>query len=77
VLTATGFLATAGNPKNGMTKKQKKMLKRILIASSMLLALQFLSAELLAQVDELLFPSAGRWLRFALYLADYFIIGHD
>ena len=77
VLTAAGFLATAGNPKNGMTKKQKKMLKRILIASSMLLALQFLSAELLAQVDELLFPSAGRWLRFALYLADYFIIGHD
>lgn len=77
VLTAAGFLATAGNPKNDMTKKQKKMLKRILIASSMLLALQFLSAELLAQVDELLFPSAGRWLRFALYLADYFIIGHD
>ena len=77
VLTAAGVLATAGNPKNGMTKKQKKMLKRILIASSMLLALQFLSAELLAQVDELLFPSAGRWLRFALYLADYFIIGHD
>lgn len=77
VLTAAGFLATAGNPKNGMTKKQKNMLKRILIASSMLLALQFLSAELLAQVDELLFPSAGRWLRFALYLADYFIIGHD
>lgn len=77
VLTAAGFLVTAGNPKNGMTKKQKKMLKRILIASSMLLALQFLSAELLAQVDELLFPSAGRWLRFALYLADYFIIGHD
>lgn len=77
VLTAAGFLATAGNPKNGMTKKQKKMLKRILIASSMLLALQFLSAELLAQVDERLFPSAGRWLRFALYLADYFIIGHD
>lgn len=77
VLTAAGFLATAGNPKNGMTKKQKKMLKRILIASSMLLALQFLSAELLAQVDELLFPAAGRWVRFALYLADYFIIGHD
>lgn len=77
ILTAAGFLATAGNPKNGMTKKQKNMLKRILIASSMLLALQFLSSELLAQVDELLFPSAGRWLRFALYLVDYFIIGHD
>lgn len=77
VLTAAGFLATAGNPKNGMTKKQKKMLKRILIASSMLLALQFLSAELLSGLDELLFPAAGRWVRFALYLADYFIIGHD
>lgn len=77
VLTAAGFLATAGNPKNGMTKKQKKMLKRILIASSMLLALRFLSAELLSELDELLFPAAGRWVRFALYLADYFIIGHD
>ena len=77
VLTAARFLATAGNPKNGMTKKQKKMLKRILIASSMLLALQFLSAELLSGLDELLFPAAGRWVRFALYLADYFIIGHD
>ena len=62
---------------SGMTKKQKTMLNRILIAAAMLLGLQFLSAETFAQIDGYLFPSAGRWVRFALYLVDYFIIGYD
>lgn len=62
---------------SGMTKKQKTMLVRILIAAAMLLGLQFLSAETFAQLDGYLFPSAGRWVRFALYLIDYFIIGYD
>ena len=62
---------------SGMTKKQKTMLTRILIAAAMLLGLQFLSAEVFAQIDGYLFPSAGRWIRFALYLVDYFIIGYD
>ncbi|MCI8422178.1 MAG: cadmium-translocating P-type ATPase [Lawsonibacter sp.] len=60
-----------------MTKKQKTMLVRILIAAAMLLGLQFLSAETFAQLDGYLFPSAERWIRFALYLVDYFIIGYD
>jgi Cd2+/Zn2+-exporting ATPase len=62
---------------SGMTKKQKAMLNRILIAAAVLLGLQFLSAETFAQIDGYLFPSAGRWVRFALYLVDYFIIGYD
>jgi len=62
---------------SGMTKKQKTMLVRILVAAAMLLSLQFLPAETFAQIDTYLFPSAGRWVRFALYLVDYFIIGYD
>ena len=62
---------------SGMTKKQKVMLTRILIAAAMLLGLQFLPAETFAQIDGYLFPSAGRWVRFGLYLVDYFIIGYD
>ena len=62
---------------SGMTKKQKVMLTRILTAAAMLLGLQLLSAEAFAQIDSYLFPSAGRWVRFALYLVDYFIIGYD
>ena len=62
---------------SGMTKKQKVMLTRILTAAAMLLGLQLLPAETFAQIDSYLFPSAGRWVRFALYLVDYFIIGYD
>ncbi len=69
------FIGTRAD--SGMTGKQKKMLVRILIAAAMLLGLQFLPAETFSQVDQYLFPSAGRWVRFALYLADYFIIGYD
>ena len=76
-LTAVGFLLTVGRKEDGMTRKQKHMLKRILLASAMLLVLQVLPAALFAAMDEVLFPSAGRWVRFGLYLVDYIIIGHD
>ena len=46
-----------------MTKKQKKMLLRILIAAALLVALAFI-------------PSAGI-VRFALYMIPYLVIGHD
>ena len=46
-----------------MTKKQKKMLLRIIIAAVMLAALYFL-------------PVTG-WLRLGLYLATYLVIGYD
>ena len=46
-----------------MTKKQKKMLLRIIIAAVMLAALYFL-------------PATG-WLRLGLYLVAYLVIGYD
>ncbi|MFG6346696.1 MAG: cadmium-translocating P-type ATPase [Lachnospiraceae bacterium] len=60
-----------------MTKKQRVMMVRILISAGILLALQFISAEMFDTVDGYLFPSAGRWIRFACYLIDYLIIGYD
>lgn len=60
-----------------MTKKQKKMLRRILISAVVLFGLQFAPAELFDKLDNYLFPSAGRIVRFACYLADYLIIGYD
>ncbi len=77
ILTALILLAVIGSRKNGMTKKQKTIMVRILISSAMLLGLQFLSSEMFSQLDEYLFLSAGRWMRFILYLIDYFIIGYD
>ncbi len=46
-----------------MTKKQKKMLKRIIIASVLMIVLAFL-------------PVTGL-LKFALYMVPYLVIGHD
>lgn len=46
-----------------MTKKQKKMLRRILIAAGLMLILELL-------------PVKG-WLRFALYMIPYLVIGYD
>ena len=78
VLTAAWFLFRVGSrPEGGMTKKQKVMLRRILVAAAMLLGLQLLTPDVFSRLDSLLFPSAGRWIRFALYLTDYLIIGCD
>ena len=78
VLTAAWFLFRVGSrPEGGMTKKQKVMLRRILVAAAMLLGLQLLPPDVFSRLDSLLFPSAGRWIRFALYLTDYLIIGCD
>ena len=75
ILTAAGLLIFIGSRKGGMTKKQRTMMIRILISASVLLGLQFVSAEMFDTLDGYLFPSAGRWIRFACYLIDYFIIG--
>lgn len=78
ILTAAVLLFIVGSRvDNGMTKKQKIMLVRILLAAAMLLGLQFFSAETFSRIDSYLFPTAGRWVRFALYLINYFIIGYD
>lgn len=77
IMAAVLILFAGRKNSGGMTKKQHTMLIRILIAASIMLALQFVSAETFAGLDTYLFPSAGRWLRFALYLTDYLIIGYD
>ena len=46
-----------------MTKKQKKMLRRILLAAALMLILGFA-------------PVTG-WLRFALYMLPYLVVGYD
>lgn len=77
VFMSAGFLLAEKKGRNSMTKKQKTMLSRILTASGLLFCLQLLPAEIMVRLDRYLFPSAGRWIRFVLYLAVYYIIGHD
>lgn len=77
IITAAGMLAFSGRLSSGITKKQRKMMIRILISSLVLLGLQFIPAETFDILDRYLFTSAGRWIRFACYLTDYFIIGYD
>ena len=77
IIMAAVLLIFVGSRKDGMTKKQRVMMIRILISAGILLALQFVSAEMFDTADSYLFPSAGRWVRFACYLINYFIIGYD
>ena len=77
IIMAVSLLIFVGSRKDGMTKKQRVMMIRILLSAGILLALQFISAEMFDTVDGYLFPSAGRWLRFACYLINYLIIGYD
>ena len=60
-----------------MTKKQKKVLLRILISAGLLVILQCIPADLWNRLDGILFPGAGRVLRLLCYLADYLVIGGD
>ena len=77
IIMAAALLIFVGSRKGGMTKKQRIMMVRILISAGILLALQFISSEMFDTACGYLFPSAGRWLRFACYLIDYLIIGYD
>ena len=77
IIMAAVLLIFVGSRKDGMTRKQRVMMVRILISAGILLALQFISAEMFDTVDGYLFLSAGRWLRFGCYLVDYLIIGYD
>ena len=77
LLVAIVLLVTAGRREGGMTKKQKKNVVRIFISAALLLVLEQLTAESFTFLDQQLFPSAGRVVRFALYFLDYWIIGHD
>ena len=77
LMAAVLRFVVGGRADSGMTKKQKTMLVRILASAALLLGLQLLPAGAFAGLDGGLFPGAGRWARFALYLADYFLIGYD
>ncbi len=77
ILTAAVLLIFIGSRKGGMTKKQKTMMIRILVSATVLLGLQFISAERFGTFDKYLFPASGRMIRFVCYLVDYFIIGYD
>ena len=77
IIMAAALLIFIGGRKDGMTKKQRVMMVRILLSAGILLALQFISAETFDTACGYLFPSAGGWLRFVCYLIDYLIIGHD
>ncbi len=77
LFSAVFLLVSRKKSSASMTKKQKKMLIRILIASAFLLGLQQLPPELFDRLDSILFPSSGRWLRLLCYFADYLIIGYD
>ncbi len=77
VIASAIVLIVLGKKQNGMTKKQRIVMIRILICSVILLALQFVSAEVFNRLDEFLFVGAGRVLRLTCYLVDYFIIGYD
>lgn len=77
ILLSIVIIMVAGSKKNDMSKKQIKMMSRILVSAEILLALQFLPADRFNILDNYLFPSAGRILRFACYFADYLLIGYD
>ena len=76
ILGAVVLMGVGAKPGSGMTKKQKTMLRRILAASALLLALQLVPEGVFAALGTRAF-SFGWCLRLALYLADYLIIGYD
>ena len=59
-------------PSAGMTRKQKVMLWRILAATVLLLVLQTVGSAAFEPLG-----SAGRWVRLAIFMVDYLIIGYD
>ena len=75
--TAGGFLLSANRHPGNMTKKQNTMLRRIFLASALLLVLQLLPGGVFAWMDAVLISGTGRWIRFALYFGVYLLIGYD
>ena len=77
IALSVGLLLYSKKSSSGIAKKQQKMLIRILLTTVGLLVLQFISADLFSRLDGIRFPSAGRWIRLALYLVLYLLIGFD
>ena len=61
--------------KNALTKKQRKTLKRILIALAIFFVLEILTN--VAHVFDALPAGAGLWVQFALFLVPYLLAGYD
>ena len=59
-----------------MSKKQKKTLARILISAAFMIFLVTLPANVFGG-DNLSVNDPGYWIKLALYMADYLIIGYD
>ena len=76
IVMAVGLLIWGQNQNSNMTGKQKKILRRILIATALLLVLQLLPETVFDTLDTP-FSGAGYWALLALYLVDYLIIGYD
>ncbi len=77
VIMAGLVLGILGRRPDALTKKQRKMMLRILISAGILLVLQCVPAEGFDTLDGYLFPNAGRLLRLLCYFADYLVIGYD
>ncbi len=70
------LLAAGSRSGSGMTKRQRRMMGRILASSLLLLVLQLIPESIFDAGDSLV-PGLGWALQLALYLADYGIIGYD
>lgn len=77
VLMAGIMLFVFDSKKNKMTKKQRKVMIRILLSAALLFILQLIPVGVFNKIDSYLFEGAGRILRLILYLVDYYIIGND
>ena len=73
---AIGLLIWGQTANSNMTKKQKKMLGRILAATVLLLILQLLPSRVFDELDGSAM-GLGYWTKLVLYLVDYLIIGYD
>lgn len=73
-LVVTAFVKLKGK---NMTKKQKKVLKRIIIAAIILIVMAIIGAEKFERLDGYTVAGLGRIIRFVIYLIAYIVIGYD
>ena len=71
------FIILSNRSQSEITKKQKTMILKIFVASLMMLILEFFNAESFNRLNYYFSSPIGRWIRFALYLTCYLIIGGD
>ncbi len=60
-----------------LTLRQRRMMYRIFISSVILLSLELFGTTWAVCADNYIHPQAGRWIRLALYLGNYLLIGYD